>query len=160
VIVDLATVKEHLRIPHNAEDALLDLYRRSAVEFLARRQRQYWGPAEDVTLTASGADLWLVGPVIRVDSVTADGGAVLDPADYTVSDYRVSIARYIRGTLHTVAYRHGFEADTDVPEHYRQAVLLVMGHWYANRTPVAVATVATELPLGLDELVPRAPVVG
>jgi uncharacterized phiE125 gp8 family phage protein len=160
VIVDLATIKEHLRIPHNAEDALLDLYRRSAVEFLARRQRQYWGPAEDVTLTASGADLWLVGPVISVASVTDGDGVVLDAADYTVSDYTVSIARYIRGTLHTVAYRHGFETDADVPDHYRQAVLLVLGHWYANRTPVAVATTAVELPFGLDELVPRAPVIG
>lgn len=33
-----------------------------------------------------------------------------------------------------------------------QAILLLVGHWYANREAVAVGTIATEMPLAVERL--------
>ncbi|MBV4512715.1 head-tail connector protein [Pseudomonas sp. SWRI22] len=40
----------------------------------------------------------------------------------------------------------GFTSDVE------QAVLLLVGHWYANREAVAVGTIATALPLAVERL--------
>lgn len=43
-------------------------------------------------------------------------------------------------------------ATTDVPEPIRQAILLMVGHWYAHREPVVVGTTAGEVPLAVGAL--------
>ena len=50
------------------------------------------------------------------------------------------------------------EADPVEPEEMgltcdvEQAVLLLVGHWYANREAVAVGTIATAMPLAVERL--------
>lgn len=65
------------------------------------------------------------------------------PSDslYPVNGVRI---RFVAG--------YGDDAE-DVPEHFRQAVLLLLGHWYENREQVVVSgAVPKELPLGVEAL--------
>jgi uncharacterized phiE125 gp8 family phage protein len=46
-----------------------------------------------------------------------------------------------------------YEAGSDeVPVKVKQAVLLLVGHWYRSRQAVVVGTIASDLPLGVDAL--------
>ena len=44
-------------------------------------------------------------------------------------------------------------AATDVPMAIRQAMLLLIGHWYANREAVNVGNITSELPLAVKSLI-------
>ncbi|KPW88773.1 MULTISPECIES: head-tail connector protein [Pseudomonas syringae group] len=50
------------------------------------------------------------------------------------------------------------DADPVLPEQMtltkdiRQAVLLLVGHWYANREAVVIGTITSEVPLAVDRL--------
>lgn len=41
---------------------------------------------------------------------------------------------------------------SDVPEGIKAAMKLLIGHWYANREPVALGTIATPIPKAVDTL--------
>jgi len=65
------------------------------------------------------------------------------PSDvlYPVNGVRI---RFVAG--------YGDDAE-DVPEHFRQAILLLLGHWYENREQVVVSgAVPKEIPLGVESL--------
>lgn len=49
-----------------------------------------------------------------------------------------------------IQYSAGYGADTDVPQAYKQAMLLIIGHFYENREAVVAAQGANiqELPMG------------
>ena len=46
----------------------------------------------------------------------------------------------------------GYGDDADVPQEYKQAILLLLGHWYENREQVTVGEVAREIPMGVEAL--------
>lgn len=52
----------------------------------------------------------------------------------------------------TVNFKAGATAASDVPKAICQAILLMVGHWYANREDVVTGTIATKLPLAVDAL--------
>ena len=68
------------------------------------------------------------GPVISVDSVTVDGEAV----EYTADVRRGTVTVNKPGAV--ITYTAGYE---EVPYLVRQAMLLLIGHWYANREATA-----------------------
>ena len=43
-------------------------------------------------------------------------------------------------------------ATTDVPEDIRNAIMLMVGHWYENREPVVVGTIVSNIPLSVSSL--------
>lgn len=47
----------------------------------------------------------------------------------------------------------GFGDAEDVPQALKQAILLLVGHWYANREAVNVGNITTELPMAVEALV-------
>jgi hypothetical protein len=49
-----------------------------------------------------------------------------------------------------VRYRAGYAGD--IPSGIRVAILLMIGHWYANREAVVVGTITSELPMAVDRL--------
>ena len=54
----------------------------------------------------------------------------------------------------TVRYVAGFGATpSDTPEALRQALLLLVGHWYENREAVVVGTSVVDMPKAVDALV-------
>lgn len=48
----------------------------------------------------------------------------------------------------------GYGDDADVPREYKQALLLLVGHWYENRehTVIGIGTVIGDLPMGVEAL--------
>jgi uncharacterized phiE125 gp8 family phage protein len=61
-------------------------------------------------------------------------------------------------TLRTVApirvrYVAGYGATAaSVPSRYKQAILLLVGHWYENREAVNIGNIVNTLPLAVDAL--------
>lgn len=73
------------------------------------------------------------GPVISVDSVTVDGEAV----EYTADVRRGTVTVNKPGAV--ITYTAGYE---ETPYLVRQAMLLLIGHWYTNREAVIQGSTA------------------
>jgi len=86
-LLPIETIKQHLRVDHSAEDALIVLYAESALA---------WA-------------LWY-----------CDNPKLIDA--------------------------------TDFPASFKAAMLLLIGHSYANREAIVTGTIATELPMAVDSL--------
>ena len=98
-------------------------------------------------------------PVVNVESITYYNGndvsTVLPVESYGVYGNRVSPrygkmwpATYWRDDAVTVRYTAGYEV---VPPQIRQAILLLVGHWYAYREPVSTASI-NGIPFTVDAL--------
>ena len=46
----------------------------------------------------------------------------------------------------------GYGDDANVPYNLKQAMLLLIGHWYESREAVIVGTISAELPMGVNSL--------
>jgi uncharacterized phiE125 gp8 family phage protein len=61
----------------------------------------------------------------------------------------------IRGDRNSIEiiYKAGYgTAASDVPQNVKQAMLLLIGHWYENREPVIVGTIIRNMPLAVQSL--------
>jgi len=52
----------------------------------------------------------------------------------------------------TITYVAGYGATSDVPHNLRAAMLLLIEHWFVNRSAVVTGTIATTIPLAVDAL--------
>lgn len=89
-----------------------------------------------------------VSDTLLVDTESEPGRIVLAASQSWPSDelYRVNPIQitYVAG--------YGDEAG-DVPAHMRQAIKLLIGHWYENREATITGTIMKEIPLGIDSLI-------
>lgn len=139
------------------EDPFLEALEAAAVAYVERATGRYFGPPAPRTeyLAASGAqELYLadapvaVSPSTDVVVVATLDGAEVDEADYTI---RGRVLRHSSawgwsggpGDL-VVTYSAGYVAGEE-PADIREAVVQLVGHWYENRIPVALGTVAPEI---------------
>ncbi len=159
----LAEAKAHLRLDGDAEDDLLGALiaaARVAVETEIRRVliAQSWRaivedwPPGGVTLP--------VAPALSVDevrAVDASGSAtVLDPGDYEfdAADYSVTLDPVPSAVRYEIDFTAGYgSSGVDVPQPLRQAIRLLVTHWYENRSAVVLGDNAAATPLGYRELV-------
>lgn len=159
----LAEAKAHLRIDGSAEDDLIGALiaaARVAVETEIRRVliAQRWRaivdewPAEGVTLPLQ--------PAISVEAVRAIDAAGA-ATELTASDYEFDPADF-SVTLDPVASAVRYEIDftagygtsgVDVPQPLRQAIRLLVTHWYEHRSAVTLGDDPANTPLGFRELV-------
>lgn len=59
---------------------------------------------------------------------------------------------YSRADAVSVTYSAGYGAASDVPAPIRQAMLLLVGHWYAVREAVNVGNIVSPIPFAVDAL--------
>ncbi|WP_018701258.1 head-tail connector protein [Amorphus coralli] len=165
--VTLAAAKRHLRVDGADEDAaILDLIAaaRRHVEAATGRAllEQGWRIIRD-DLRPAGIVRLEPAPVLSVDAVTLrdlDGTArVLAPADYVVDlpTTRIRVLpearRSVAGCQVEIDITAGYGTEpAHVPAPLRQAILLLVAHWYAHRE-AALAPVPEPLTLGVDSLV-------
>jgi uncharacterized phiE125 gp8 family phage protein len=174
--VTLAEAKAHCRVLHSAEDDLLTALIVAARQYVEQfTWRALVTQVRELTLDSwpyawrDGADTVRLpgGRVAAVGSVTytaSDGSeVVLGSGSYVAALTREPALVYpawgvtwptlrdSRGAVR-VRYTAGYGAAEDVPQAIKQAMLLLVGHWYANRESVAVGTIATELPQAVSAL--------
>jgi gp6-like head-tail connector protein len=143
--VSLAEAKAWCRLDSTDEDDLVSaLIAAARLQVESETRRALVTQSWRLTLDCPRGRLIVlpVAPVSEITSATADdadievtlqGDAVLLPGD----GYQELI----------VDYTAGYGAASDVPADLKQAVLALVGHWYANRDLGAAAA-----PAGLDRL--------
>lgn len=160
--VSLDMAKLHLRVDSDDEDPLILQHIRAAQREVERQTRRAltggrWELALD--RAPSGRVLELPRPPLRsVESITytaPDGSEATLPPEAYVVDTRPLVGRIVLApgaswpaladvpAALRVVYDAGYET---VPEDLQDAILLIVGHRYANREDVVLGTSATAIP--------------
>ncbi len=167
--VVLGDAKAFLKVDHEDEDTLIGTLIAAArlhVEAAVRRVlvRQEWRLVLDGWPARRTVEVPL-SPVISIDAITvydADGEPAVLPETAYVADVTSTPARIlVRGTVPVGAAFNGIEIDftagfgaeaDDVPAPLRQAVMMLVAHWYELREPVSFGGATQTVPHGLEAL--------
>ncbi len=164
--VTLAEAKRHLRVSHDDDDALITSMIEASTSYL-----DGWGGILGRALEPQTVQIALdafpageielpLGPAVSVVSVaytdTTGAPQVVDPADYeldafSMSGWIIPSAPWPAAMAAINAVKITWVAGTGCPAAVRAAILLHVGHLYANRE--AVGEAQTELPLAFNALV-------
>lgn len=171
--VTTAEAKAHLRVDISDDDTLI------AALIVAARQafEEINGRSLFTTTWKLILDGWPDGETIRLprpplQSVTSitytdtDGNTtVWDAANYEVETMRTPGRVYLAYNASwptaslrpaspiTITYVSGWATVEAIPQRYKAAILLLVGHLYENREAVVVGTIASKLPLAYESLV-------
>lgn len=163
--VTLAEARAHLRLDGTNEDTLLTALITAARVVLESETRrafvtQNWRllldewPGDTVTLP--------LAPVGAVTAVTIDGTQMLDASRYDVAlagDAPRIVAkggwpapsRRVVGIA--IDFTAGYGAASAVPAPLKQALLMLVAHWFEKREPVAFGETTEEIPLTVAALI-------
>ncbi len=163
--VSLDEAKAHLRLDSMDDDALITSLIATARLYVERMlSRALITQSWSLFLDAWPEGYWLTLPLAPVQAVSAvttyaadDAPSVFDTGDYWLDAVSDPPRLVLRGTQPwpapgrrangiEVAFTAGHgDAATDVPAPLRQAILLLVAHWYEHREPV-VESAGLELP--------------
>lgn len=175
--VTLEDVRAHLNVSSTADDVLIKSYVIAATNLLenktsrcfVRQTRVLKADTFDDSRYVMGRRIYPPrSPISSVTSLaylTSTGGSQTMPSsDYVVStgDQPGYVAEAYNATWPTVyaqpnsvtlTYVAGHtSSSTGVPEHIKQAIRMVVAHWYRNRESVLVGTISKEVEFGVDAL--------
>ena len=177
--ISLTEAKLHLRVDGSDEDALISSLITAAREYCeAFQNRAYITQVWEITLDAFPRNLMVVPrpPLQSVDSIkyTDSSGTetTFDAENYIVDTDsepgRIALAmnalwptvtlQPINGVR--VRFTAGYGDATKIPLMVKQAILLLIGHWYEHREGVLTGTISKEIEfavkalLGMERVVP------
>lgn len=179
LILRLYEALDHLRVTDPAEHGYVqrliraahamieaDTLRAMATQTL-RLELDGWPPSRVITLprpplqsvtSISYTDAGGVMRTLAADQYLAD--AVAEPARIMPA-HGVSWPAVRQGPgAVTIDYMAGHDTSRPVREHWRQAALMLIGHWYEHRESVVVGTVTRAIELGYRALIADAIVYG
>jgi uncharacterized phiE125 gp8 family phage protein len=170
--VTLAEAKAHLRVDSDAEDTLISsliITSRLHIEaalglaFITQGWSYFidaWPPTGEIRLP-----LRPVQSIAAVRLYAADESIETVPADTYVLDGSGTPARLVRNAATSwpkpsrpangieIAFVGGYgDTASDVPAPIRQAILLLIAHWYEHREPVVVGAPGVPVPPMVSEL--------
>jgi uncharacterized phiE125 gp8 family phage protein len=180
-VITTAEAKAHCRVDHTDDDDLISRLIRAARECIdgphgigIAMVAQQW------TLSLDGMPpcIWIpMGPVLSIDSITYldDGGSrqmlASDGYSWRKELFGARIKPPYNGTWPTVrcdydsvqvTFTAGYPGTNDspasldeVPEALRQAMLMLIGHWYANRETTIIGEIPAELQFSFQNLTER-----
>lgn len=160
--VSLELAKQQLRVDHEDEDALIG----TMISAAARRIENYIGIPlaardEKFSFSCFGRALEIhLRPLNSVDNIAY---VDQDGEDQTLEAHRIAgelvlaangetFPNTLRPSEIVVTANVGYEEDDTVPESIQQAQLLLISHYYTNREAVITGTIASDLPLGVADL--------
>ena len=164
-VVALEDVKEHLRVTVNDEDLLIENYTSAAVQFCEDYQNKYYlNTKVKLILDNLHFPVQLPRPplqsVDKIELQQRDGTLVeWDSSNYVVDDsgnfvwIRLADGYTLPADLANkqvlqITYTAGHADAEDVPQKIKEAILLLIGHWYENRLAVlSTGAVPQELTL-------------
>jgi len=169
--ISLSEAKEHLRVEGSAEDAFIVRLISAATEFAQLRSgRQYVTASLKQSMEEFPEEIELLCPPLQSTTVVVtyadDNGIVqtLSSADYQVSKtgivgrikpaYSKSWPTTRIGVYNAVevVYTAGYGAGSAVPGTAKQAILLLIGHWYTNREAVLTGPLSKAIEFAVDSL--------
>lgn len=157
--LSLARVMDHLRVEHDAEgpeQTLIEAYTDAALVYCGKfSRRQVMGQRYRLTMPGAigGAISMPHPPLVSVESVVADGVTV-DPSAYWVAPHTWPGEVYLRETHQgpvVIEFTAGYTEET-LPDMIRQAVLLIVGHWYEHREDVVLGAAPSRVPMAAETL--------
>ena len=164
--VSLTEAKQHLRVESTFDDtqieALIDAAQEWVESYTTRRlvQTEYRWTISGFPGKASESLRLPLSPVSAVDLIEyTDGAGNTQTFTDFQADLDVDPSIILPGqgggwpsaandTLDAVKvdFTAGYASDADVPRSLKQAMLLLIGHWYEHREAVSVGNTVTELP--------------
>ncbi|EQA96844.1 head-tail connector protein [Sphingobium baderi] len=160
--VSLAQAKAHLRVLHDDEDALISALIVASREWVELKTDHVLSQREFRRTLDS-----LAGPVHigQRPLISVDGISYIDAAgdEQPFTGFTTNLAQGLiyasawptlgENGYATITYTAGY-GEVEAPFHLVQAMLLLIGHWYANREAVASGA-ANEVPLAVESLCAR-----
>lgn len=158
-VLDLSTVKAHLRVEHELDDALIADYTAAAIDrTLAEIGLAGVLELPQVTETTM-REFALKYPVDSITAVKKRNAAgvwqTLPAEEWTLSGnvetQRIVTlaAQHLEGNEYRVEWLAGLEP---LPAWFRVACLFLIGHYYENRSSVVVGATPAEVPMGFVHL--------
>lgn len=146
--VQLAEAKLHLRVDGTDEDALIGLYINAAEQAAIKAMdRGVYADNTALQTAMTAAPAALTAATAAKEAAVVAAEAMTD-ADEKAAALQVAEAAYLRAL---VAYRQVFDGIV-VNDQIKAAVLLTVGHLYANREDVVAGASVAALPNGADYL--------
>ena len=144
--VQLAEAKLHLRVDGTDEDALIGLYINAAEQAAVKAMdRGVYADNTALQTAMAAAPAALTAATAAKEAAVTAAEAMTD-ADEKAAALKAAENAYMRAL---VAYRQVFDGIV-VNDQIKAAVLLTVGHLYANREDVVVGVSVTALPAGVD----------
>lgn len=172
-MIAIELLEAAIKPANDAETAYIEELELAAVAYIERQAGRYYGPVRDRTEVVIGGGrgaLFLEGPVAPdvydngvITSVNeaaypgADLTEIVQDADdgFVLRDdalYRIGGGAWLRGYEYEIAYEQGYYAGEE-PADIRQAVMQLVTLWFSVRLPVALGTVAPEVPHGVQAVI-------
>jgi uncharacterized phiE125 gp8 family phage protein len=179
-VVSKDDMKAHLRVQHDQHDALIEDYIVSASDYVAQQAELVLAPTsleERFDGWPIGCVHLSAGPVREVESIVyldADGvEQQVDAADWrweptgpsaevwTLSGFSAPTLQTERRGAVRILYTAGFNdpdaSDGDdrlrLPARARQAVRMLVMHWYENRGTIIAGDTVANVPIAVDALI-------
>lgn len=173
----VAEAKSHLNVTHTEDDSLISDYIDAATKVIQDRCRRcFVEETRKLVMTGFDDSRYVHARVIflprsPVNSVTnivytsaTNVSTTLASSEYIVSSHEspCRISEAYSGTWPgtygvaddvTITYLTGSSTTTSgVPANVKQAIRMLVGHWYRNRESALIGTVSSEISWGLDAL--------
>ena len=146
--VTLAEAKLHLRVDGTDEDALIGLYINAAEQAAVKAlDRGVYADNTALQTAMAAAPAALTAATAAKEAAVTAAEALTD-ADEKAAALQAAENAYLRAK---VAYRQACDGIV-VNDQIKAAVLLIVGHLYANREDVVVGAAVSALPNGADHL--------
>lgn len=169
LLIELTEVKSHLKVDVDADDSLITNLIKAATSSCQEYTNRFFLSTELKQYSNSwdGISELFKSPVSSITAIkyydNLNNQITLDASIYSLNSTIMPsrIETKVDQSFPTVTerwdavevnYHVGAGDVSDVDQGIKQAVLLTIGHWYANRETVVVGRIATEIPMAAKYL--------
>lgn len=158
--ITIDEAREYCRIDLTYDDALVVRLVNAAAAHVERITGWATTPQSYTKLIKNIRDtvrlpVWPVSAVTAIDVIGTTTRSVLSDFDVDLTERPARVTPLSQsfgldtGETLRITYTAG---ETDAPDDMKQAVFMLVSHWYENREAVVVGTISAEVSLGVNQL--------